>query len=183
MAKRVLVILGEGFEEIEAVVIIDILRRCGLEVIVAGLGDLKVKASHGVVLVADKKLDDVGGDFDACVLPGGMPGASNLAASPKVLSLLKRMDKEKKIIAAICASVAVVLAATGILKNKSATCYPGMQQHFSKDTRYKEDDVVIDGPIITSRGPATAMLFALAIAQKLVSPETAEKVRKAILLT
>lgn len=181
MAKRAIIVLAEGFEEIEAVSIIDILRRAGIEVTVAALDVLKVQGSHGITVLADIKLDKAGSDFDACVFPGGMPGATHLSVSKDVETLIQKMNKERKIVAAICASPAIVLAPKGVLKDKCATCYPGMQTHFEQDTSYKTDNVVIDGNIITSRGPATAILFSLAIVEKLIGRETAEKVKKATL--
>ena len=181
MAKKAIVILAEGFEEIEAVTCIDVLRRANIEVTVAGLTDFKVKGSRGITVFADKTLFDAGSEFDACVLPGGMPGATNLAASEKLKSLIKEIHQENKIVAAICASPAVVLAPTGILNNKSATCYPGMQEQFHRSTNYQEKNVVVDGNIITSRGPATALSFALAIVENLAGKEIAEKVKLATL--
>ena len=181
MVKKALVILAEGFEEIEASTVIDILRRAEVDVVVAGLKDIKVKGSRGMNVLADKKFDEAGSNFDACVLPGGMLGAVNLASSQKVRSLIKDMNKNGKIIAAICASPAIVLARLGILKDRSVTCYPGLEEKFDKDTTYKEDDVVIDGNIITSRGPATAMEFALGIVEKMCGKEMKDKLSKAIL--
>jgi len=181
MSKKAIVILAEGFEEIEAAASIDILRRADIDVTVAGLNDVRVKGSHGLTVVADKKIDEAGLEFDACVLPGGMPGATNLASSEKVKTLIRTMNQKGKIIAAICASPAVVLAPAGVLKNKSATCYPGMQSNFGKDTIYKEDNVVVDGNIITSRAPATALLFALAIVEQLAGREIRDKLSKATL--
>ncbi|MFH1854262.1 MAG: DJ-1 family glyoxalase III [Candidatus Omnitrophota bacterium] len=181
MVKKAIVVLAEGFEEIEAVTIIDILRRAGIEVTVAALDDLKARGSHGITLLADIKLDKAGSDFDACVFPGGMPGATHLGVSEKVRELIQKMNSEKKIVAGICASPALVLAPLGILKNKNATCYPNMQTHFQQDTNYKTHDVVIDGNIITSRGPATALMFSLAIVEKLIGRVTAGKVKKAVL--
>ncbi|MBU3911610.1 MAG: DJ-1/PfpI family protein [Candidatus Omnitrophica bacterium] len=181
MVKKAIVVLAEGFEEIEAVTIIDILRRAGIGVTVASLDDLKVQGSHGVTVLADIELEKAGSDFDACVLPGGMPGSTHLATSKTVQDLIEKMNREKKIVAAICASPSLALAPLGVLNNKKATCYPGMQTHFRQDTAYKTDDVVIDGNIITSRGPATAILFSLAIVEKLIGKETAEKVKKATL--
>ena len=181
MVKKAIVILAEGFEEIEAVTVIDILRRAGIEVTVAALDELKVQGSHGITTLADIKLEKAGSDFDACVFPGGMPGATHLSVSKEVQGLIQKMNKEKKVIAAICASPALVLSPTGVLKNKSATCYPGMQTHFGQDTSYKTDNVVLDGNIITSRGPATALMFSLAIVEKLIGKETVEKVKKALL--
>ena len=181
MVKKAIVILADGFEEIEAITPIDVLRRAGVEVTVAGVSDIKVKGSRGLVVEADKKLDEAGMDFDACVLPGGSVGAANLAASLKVKSMIKAMNQNGKMIAAICASPNAVLAPLGILKNRSVTGYPGLTENFGKETVYKEDNVVVDGNIITSRGPATALLFALTIVQGLVGKETSEKVKKATL--
>lgn len=181
MPKKAIMVLAEGFEEIEAVTVIDILRRAGIETIVAGLEDLNVQGSHGITLAADVRLDEAGADFDACVFPGGMPGSTHLGCSEKVRSLIQEMHQEKKVIAAICAAPAIVLAPTGILKKKSATCFPGMQKHFEQDTSYTTNDVEIDENIITSRGPATALAFGLAIVEKLISKETADKIKKAVL--
>ena len=181
MAKKALVLLAEGFEDIEGITCIDILRRGGVEVTVAGLNDVLVKASRGTVVIADKKLDEVSLEFDALVLPGGLPGATNLAASVKVNALIKTMNQAGKIVAAICASPSVVLAPTGILKNKSVTGFPGMLENFDKTTAYQEKDVVVDGTIITSRGPATALNFALAILEQMEGYEVSDKVRKATL--
>lgn len=182
MAKKVIIVLAEGFEEIEAVTVIDILRRAGIKTIVAGLEDLSVQGSHGITLTADVRLDNAEADFDACVFPGGMPGSTHLGCSEKVGNLIQKMYQEKKIIAAICASPALVLAQTGVLKKKNATCYPGMQKHFGQDTSYTTNNVEIDENIITSRGPATAFGFGLAIVEKLIGRETSDRVKKAILL-
>lgn len=181
MAKKALIILADGFEEIEAVTVIDILRRAGISVTVAGLSALKVKASRGVIIMAEKKLDEVAEDFDALVLPGGSTGAANLAASKEVGSLIKSMHQDNKIVAAICAAPSVVLAPLGILKGRSVTGYPGMTENFGKDTKYKEDSVVVDGNIITSRGPATALLFALVIVERLIDKATSDRIKKATL--
>lgn len=179
--KAIIIILAEGFEEIEAVTVIDMLRRAGIEVTVAGLDNINVRGSGGLNIVADKRLDETGTDYDACIFPGGMPGAANLAGSKKVKTLIQKINSAKKLVAAICASPALVLAPTGILKNRSATCYPGMQENFGSDVKYKDEDVVIDGNIITSRGPATALAFSLAIVEKLAGKETADKIKKATL--
>jgi len=183
MSKRVLVILASGFEEIEAVTQIDVLVRAGLEVSIASVGDLMVKGSRSIKICADIKIDDINPDFDACVLPGGAQGASNLSVSIKVSSLLKDMNHKGKLIAAICASPAIVLSPLGILKDKKATCYPGMQDRFSGDTTYIEKEVVVDGNIITSRGPATALWFGIAIVEALCGEEKAAGLKKELLLT
>ncbi|MBU1853853.1 MAG: DJ-1/PfpI family protein [Candidatus Omnitrophica bacterium] len=194
MSKKAIIVLAEGFEEIEAVTCIDILRRAGIDITVVGLSDIEVSPStslridgeqsraiqgaHGISIIVDKNLGDIAPDYDAIIFPGGMPGAKNLADSKKVKTLIQKMHAEGKLIAAICAAPAVVLAPTGILKDKSATCYPGMQENLGSDTSYKEDDVVVDENIITSRGPATAISFSLKIAEKLVGKETADNIKK-----
>lgn len=181
MTKKAIIVLAEGFEEIEAVAVIDILRRAGIDLTIAGLDDLKVQGSHGITILADMLLDKSGSNYDACIFPGGMPGATHLGVSEDVQKLIQKMNSEKKLIAAICASPAIVLAPTGILKNKKATCFPGMQTHFGTDISYKTDSVVIDGNIITSRGPATALVFSLKIVEKLIGKETVDRVKKATL--
>lgn len=176
--KKVGVILADGFEEIEAVTVVDILRRAELEVIVYGLDKEIITGSRGVKIVVDGKMLGFEQDLDALVFPGGMPGAKNLADSGKVNQWIQKMSAQKKIIAAICASPAVVLAPLGVLDGKKATCYPGMEGSFTEETTYLEEDVVIDENIITSRGPGTALKFSLAIAEKLTCKETAATLRE-----
>jgi len=183
MRKKAIVILADGFEELEAVTAIDILRRAGVKVVACGLEKDKVKGSRETTILADKGFDqsDLTQGYDACILPGGMPGAERLANSDTVKTLLKKMCGDNKLIAAICASPALVLSPVGILDNKAATCSPGMEGLFPKSTRYKEDNVVIDGNIITSRGPGTALEFAISIVKVLCGKDIAQKVRKAAL--
>ncbi len=181
MKKRAVVILAEGFEEIEAVVPIDILRRSGVEVIVAGLSGLEIKGSREVNIKADCLIDDIPEEFDALILPGGGPGAKNLAASEKVANLIKMQNDKHGIIAAICASPAVVLNSTGILAGKKVTCYPSHENDFNSNVTYTKDCVVIDGNIITSAGPGTAFEFSLTLAKILAGEEIAQTVGKATL--
>lgn len=181
MAKRAIIILATGFEELEAVSVIDILRRAGVELTIAGLDSINISSSRNVTIVTDKKFDDVKDEFDACILPGGMPGAMHLSHSKKLGGFIKKMYSKGSIIAAICASPAVVLAPLGILDNKTATCYPGMQNEFPASAKYKEGAVAIDGNLITSRGPATSMDFAYAIVEKLIGKNIADKLRKDML--
>lgn len=177
MSKKALILLAEGFEEIEALTAIDILRRADIEVIVCGISGETVAGAHGVKVIADERLDKFSGDVDAVVLPGGMPGAANLANSKAVRELIQRMCKTDRLIAAICASPALVLAPTGVLDGKRATAYPGMEKDFNRDTTFVEDKVVVDKNIITSRSPGTALLFSLAIVEKLVGKEISEKLK------
>jgi len=178
MGKKAIITIATGFEEIEAITAIDILRRAGIETTIAGLEGISVTGSHRITVTADKKLSDVRPDFDALIIPGGMPGALHLHNSSNMNNFIKAMASKGALIAAICAAPSVVLAPLGLLDNKNATCYPGNQVDFGKTTRYKNSAVVVDGNIITSQGPATALGFALAIVEKLIGKETAGKIRK-----
>ncbi|MFH1752853.1 MAG: DJ-1 family glyoxalase III [Candidatus Omnitrophota bacterium] len=173
MKKRAAVILADGFEEIEAVTAIDILRRAGIETVVCGLKDKAVTGAHNIKMFADITLDGLRGGIDAIVLPGGLPGADNLAKSKRLADLIRETHKRGAVIAAICASPALVLAPLGILNEKKATCYPGMERSFGQEISFCEEKVVIDGNIITSRAPGTALAFALAIVERLAGRESA----------
>ena len=161
MNKKVLVPIADGSEEIEAVTIIDVLRRAGAIVTVAGVGALQITASRGVKIVADTTISDcVDETYDLIALPGGMPGAENLYASETVRDLLNAQLDENRLIAAICAAPAVVLAPMGLLKNKHATCHPNFIGKLG-DAISSGDRVVVDGRIITSQGPGSALEFAV----------------------
>lgn len=181
MTPEALILLADGFEEIEAVTSIDILRRAGVRVVVAGIGSKVVTGSHAIRITADLLLEDYVGTPDAVVLPGGMPGSANLRDSDAVRQVLRRADAAGKIIAAICAAPAVVLAATGLVSDKTVTCYPGFEKQLGPDTRFSTDSVVQDGRLITSRGPGTAMEFALRLARALAGDESARRVAEAVL--
>lgn len=178
---RVLVPLAEGFEEIEAVTVIDLLRRAGIEVVGAGLEPGPVRASRGTVIVPDATLEAVlEDDFDMVVLPGGGPGAERLAGDPRILALLARMDAACREIAAICAAPRV-LAAAGLLAGRHATSFPGaLDAAAAPGLVYREDPVVVDGRITTSRGPGTAMDFALVLIERLVGGDTRARVAGAL---
>ena len=166
--SRVLVPLAEGFEEIEAVTVIDLLRRAGIEVVTAGLRPGLVTGSHGIAVTPDTDLDAaLAQSFDMVALPGGMPGAANLAADARLLALLCQMATSGRITAAICAAPGV-LAKAGLLAGKRATSYPGfLSAENAPGVILSEDPVVEDGRVITSRGPGTAMDFALALIERL----------------
>ena len=178
---RVLVPLAQGCEELEAVTIIDLLRRAKIEVVTAGLNDEPVVASRGVRLIPDISINDaIDQNFDMIVLPGGLPGAEHLDNDPRIKSLLKKMANDEKYTAAICAAPKV-LANAGILSNKKATSYPGFLENLDlPDTDLKTDPVVIDGNVITSRGPGTAMDFALALIEILSGKDKRDEVEKAL---
>lgn len=168
----VLIPLAQGCEELEAVTIIDLLRRAGMEVTTAGLDDQPVRASRGTVLLPDTTLDEVGGrDFDMVVLPGGLPGADNLNADPRIHALLKRHADNDRFVAAICAGPKV-LASAGLLTGKRATSFPGALDAMDISAiTLTEKSVELDGKIVTSRGPGTAMDFALTLIELLGGPE------------
>jgi 4-methyl-5(b-hydroxyethyl)-thiazole monophosphate biosynthesis len=171
MAKA-LVVLANGFEETEAVAIIDVLRRAGVAVTAAGLSDGPVRGSHDIVVQTDAPLSAVQDQpFDALVLPGGMPGARHLAEDARVLELVRSFVAAKKLTAAICAAP-IVLEAAGVLSGVRATAYPG---HKIPSASYVEEPVVEDGPIVTSRGVGTVLEFALTLVRRLVSPEARDE--------
>jgi 4-methyl-5(b-hydroxyethyl)-thiazole monophosphate biosynthesis len=172
-------VLAAGFEETEAVTFIDLLRRAGIMVTVLGLESREVTGSHCITLIADQLFADFSGPFDAIVLPGGQPGAKNLAASPRLLDLIRRTFERGALCAAICAGP-TVLGASGILKGFRATCYPGNEEALYGAT-VAEEPVVRDRTIITGRGVGTAIPFALEIIAYLTGSEMAEKVRAAVL--
>jgi 4-methyl-5(b-hydroxyethyl)-thiazole monophosphate biosynthesis len=179
MSKRVLVPLAEGFEEIEAVTAIDVLRRAEIEVVVAGLEPGPVRGSRGVVVTPDEPLAEVVDlDFDAVVLPGGGPGSQALAGDERVGAILKRHAAAGHLVAAICAAPGVVLTPLGLLEGKRATGYPGLRD---KVPGWVDEPVVRDGDLITSQGPGTAMTFALSLVEVLVGAEKADEVAAAAL--
>ena len=165
---RVLVPLAQGCEELEAITIIDLLRRAGIEVTSAGLDAGSVTASRGVTLIPDTDLESaLESDYDMIVLPGGLPGADHLNKDERIKSVLKKMSDHDKYIAAICAAPKV-LANVGVLAGKTATSYPGFLDGLGlSDTTLSDEAVVRDGKVITSRGPGTAMDFALELIEVL----------------
>jgi 4-methyl-5(b-hydroxyethyl)-thiazole monophosphate biosynthesis len=178
---RVLVPLAQGCEELEAVTITDILTRGGVEVVTAGLDDKPVKASRGMTLLPDVNLEQViDDDFDMIVLPGGLPGADNLNNDPRIHQLLKRLASEGNYTAAICAAPKV-LADAGLLDGRKATSYPGVLDKMDLPrVDVQLERVVVDDKVITSRGPGTAMDFALELVEKLVGHEKRAEVEKGL---
>ncbi|MEQ1814764.1 MAG: DJ-1 family glyoxalase III [Candidatus Nitrotoga sp.] len=167
---RVLVPLAEGCEEIEAVSVINILRRAGVEVVVAGLNVKPVRGSRGVIFLADVDLDTaLQKDYDMIVLPGGQPGVNNLKADMRVINIVQRMVAQNKFVTAICAAPSV-LATAGVLEKKRATSFPGALDIFP-NVLLQQQAIVEDGKIITSRGPGTAMDFALVLVERLCGKE------------
>ena len=178
---KVLVPLAEGCEELEAVTIIDLLRRAGVEVVSAGLDAGPVKASRGVTLLPDTTLEHaLQDDYDMVVLPGGMPGAQHLGEDARINALLKQMVASGRFAGAICAAPQV-LAAAGLLSGRRATAYPGfIDSGKYPELEYTGNAVEVDGNIITSRGPGTAMDFALELIAQLCGKETRDRVEEGL---
>ena len=180
-AERILVPLAEGFEEIEAVVIIDVLRRAQLDVTVAGLKPGPVRGSHAIAIVPDTDLEHVDlGRITMLVLPGGMPGTRNLMADERVLDLVRRLHAEGRRTAAICAAP-LVLHAAGILDGVAVTSHPSVRKELSAALVREEPRVVHSGPIVTSQGAGTAVEFALALVELLCGSTRADEIARAIL--
>jgi len=173
----VLIPLAQGCEELEAVTVIDLLRRAGIKVVTAGLDEQPVCASRGTVLIPDTTLDAaLQNDYEMVVLPGGLPGADYLDQDERIRALLLKMANSEKFTAAICAAPKV-LAHAGLLQHRKATAYPGVLESMNfPDVSLQQAAVVQDGKVITSRGPGTAMAFALALVEALAGREKREEV-------
>lgn len=178
MPSNVLVILANGFEEIEATVSIDILRRADMTVTIAGLDSLEVIGSHGIIYKSEILLKEFLKPIDALILPGGMPGTVNLMKSESVLTMVKESFQNGALCAAICAAPRV-LDSAGILESKSYTCFPGTEDTI-KTGNYIKQDVVRDANIITSRGVGTSIPFALEIIDYLLGSEIANSIASKI---
>ena len=173
MSKKVLVPVADGTEELEAIGIIDVLRRAGAEVIVASVGNIQITASRGTRIVADKLISDCKNEvFDLIALPGGMPGAENLRDCPELIKMLKDQQSHGRLYAAICASPAVVLQHHGLLGKRRTTCHPAFA-HLIENQSSVEFRVVVDENCITSRGAGTAVEFALNLVALLYDPQKA----------
>ncbi|MCO5612331.1 hypothetical protein L7F22_066598 [Adiantum nelumboides] len=174
---KVLVPIATGSEEMEAIIIIDVLRRANMNVLVASIEqDLQVEASRKVKIIADKHIEDVKDScFDIIVLSGGMPGAERLHDCKTLKKVLRSHVKEQRPLGAICAAPAVILKASGWLKGKKATCHPTFADKLPKK-RFVNSRVVLDGYTITSQGPGTAMEFALCIVEKFFGKERATNI-------
>ena len=181
-APHVLVPIADGTEEIEAVCIIDVLRRAGVAVTVASVGALQVTASRGVKIVADCLIGDCRGQqYDLVVLPGGIPGAENLRDSEVLTEILKNQKQDGRWLGAICAAPAVVLTSHALLKGCAATAHPAFVDQLDDQTR-ADERVVVDGHCVTSRGPGTALEFALQLVALLCGEDKANEVAAPMVL-
>lgn len=170
--KSVAVLLAPGFEEIEAITVIDVLRRADIHVTVAGIRKGEITGSHEITVRPDKTLEEIQPQgFDMVVLPGGLPGTNHLREDPRVLAFVRAIAESGKHTCAICAAP-IVLKAAGVTEGKTVTSHPIVAEEFS-GSDYREDRVVVDGPVVTSRGAGTAMEFALELVRILAGTEKA----------
>jgi len=187
MIKTALVPVAEGTEELEAVTIIDVLRRAGVEVTVASANEgenLQICGAQGTAIVADKMLGQCADNsYDLIAVPGGLPGSEHLAEHPVLDGMLRAQAEQGRLIGAICAAPALVLAGKGLLRDKIATCYPSFQQGLEAKEVDGEARVVVDGNMITSQGPGTALDFALQLVEQLCGPVKREEVGAPMVLT
>ncbi len=173
--KSVLVPLAQGSEELEAVTVLNILRRAGIEAVSASLDGQPIRGSRGTMLIPDTSLDEaLKRNFDMVVLPGGQPGTNNLKADARIIKLVQRMASQDRYVSAICAAPSV-LATAGLLDGKRVTSFPGSLDAFPKVSRQPQA-VVEDGKLITSRGPGTAMDFALTLVERLTNKAKRDEV-------
>lgn len=181
LMPSVLIPLAPGFEDLEAVTLSDILRRAGIEVVTAGLSPGLMQGARGVRIQPDAELDAVlAREFDMIALPGGMPGAENLRTDARVQALLRRMGAAGRFTAALCAAP-IALAQAGLLDGRRVTSYPGFVEKMAiPGAIYLTEAVVVDGKVVTSRGPGVAMDFALTLAELLVGKERRDLVEAAL---
>lgn len=179
---KTLVFVTEGTEEIEAITVIDVLRRADVQVQAVSITDLKrYQGAHGIWSSADLLIEDLEKNLDglgAIVIPGGMEGVKNLKADHKLLALIKEANEKSILLAAICAGP-LVLKEAGVLEGRTFTAYPGLEDELG--VALEKDDLIRDENILSSRGPATAMAFALAIVEELKGQETRDRVAKDLL--
>jgi 4-methyl-5(b-hydroxyethyl)-thiazole monophosphate biosynthesis len=180
MTKRVIVPLADGFEEIEAVTIIDVLRRAGIEVVTAALDKKNVKGANGIAILADNHIDDLNSDtFDMVVLPGGVAGAEALRDSTSVINIIRGFNEREKLVGAICAAP-IALEKAGVIDGEF-TCYPSFEEQVDSNGYTDQKKVVINDNVITSRGPATAICFALSIVQSLLGDKVYSDLKSGLL--
>lgn len=184
MTKKVALFIENGSEELEFIAPLDIMRRANLEVdLISANNEDFITSSHNVKIIVDKKIEEVNNilDYDAIVIPGGMPGSTLLRDNKKIIEFYQTMYNSGKLVAAICAAP-IVLSAAGITNDKEVTSYPGFDKEINYKNYNSEKAVVIDKNVITAQGPAVAILFGYEIVNYLLQDSTAEDVKKAMLV-
>jgi len=173
--KKVILFLADGFEEVEAMTPADFLRRSNVNLILAGVTGKTVTGGHGIKIECDVEVSEISGSFDGVVIPGGMPGAANVAKDEKTMKIIKTAFDSGALVGAICAAPAVVLGAHGLIEGRTFTCYPGFEDSFS-GADFSEERVVADGNLITSRGPGSAAEFSEALIEYLCGREQRDQI-------
>ncbi len=175
------ILLGEGFEEVEALTPLDVLRRCGAKVKTAGIGGLEVRGGHDITVRADCKVEEIGRDeLEMIIIPGGLGGVASINASKAALTAIRNAWDDGKYVAAICAGP-TVLAGLHISDGRRVTSYPGTGAQMGS-CDYREEAVVVDGKLVTSRGPGTAAAFALKLAEIVCGAEKTRQVADGMLI-
>lgn len=182
--KKSYLFLAEGFEEMEAIAVADVLRRGGVEVETVAISDSKqVKSSHGIVVTANQTWESVKSEQAECLIfPGGMPGAQNLGNYKPLIEWMQKQYEEGGYVAAICAAPALVVGQLRPGRKLRLTCYPGFDKYLPEDFEVSGEGVVVDGKVITGKGPAYAMQFGLTVLEKLRTPEIVQEVAAGMLL-
>jgi 4-methyl-5(b-hydroxyethyl)-thiazole monophosphate biosynthesis len=174
---KILMPLAEGFEEIEALTVVDILRRAEIDVVMTGLNEGVIEGAHKIKVQPDTCLEKISlSDFDGLILPGGFPGFVNLKNDERILTMVREMDSAGKYVAAICAAPSVLIKA-GITKGRRATVSPSGREEMKASAQYCEDRVVVDRNLITSQSPGTAMEFALKLVEVMAGEDAMKKVK------
>ena len=184
MTKKVALFVDNGGEELELIAPLDIMRRANLEVDLSSANNAEyVTGAHNIKIIVDKKINDIEDilEYDAIVIPGGMPGSTLLRDNNKIIEFFKTMYNEDKLVAAICAAP-IVLSAAEILKDREATSYPGFDKELTCKSYNSKKAVVVDKNVITAQGPAVAILFGYEIVNYLLKDETANTVKEQMLL-
>ena len=184
MTKKVALFIENGSEELELIAPLDVMRRANLEVdVISANNEDFITSAHNVKIMADKKIEEINNilDYDAIVIPGGMPGSTLLRDNKKIIEFYQTMYTSGKLVAAICAAP-IVLSAAGIIDNKEVTSYPGFDKEINCKTYNSEKAVVVDKNVITAQGPAVAILFGYEIVNYLLQDNTADDIKKAMLV-
>ena len=176
----VVVLLGNGFEESEAIVPVDLLRRAGVEVVLAAVGGMEVTSSHGIAVKADTSIDKIDPEsVDLLFLPGGLGGVGAIQGSPAALKLVQAVYDKEKYLTAICAAP-TILGGMGLLNGREAVCYPGMEEGLTGAVVQKGRGVVVDGNIVTGEAAGSAFDFGLTLVELLKGPDAAQQVKHAV---
>lgn len=178
--KKAVILLADGFEEVEAVTPIDFLRRAGVDVTLVGVSGPVAEGSRGISVETDLTVEEYSDSPDMVIIPGGKAGAAHVAASAAARDIIRQAYNNSALVAALCAAPALVLGPMGLLDGRKYTCYPGFEKEMTEGI-FLEDRVVVDGTLITSRGPGTAAEFSLTLIEKMVGKKESEAIQRGTL--